>query len=158
MKRIVRFFSISVLAILLGFCVVLPVSAGNQEGDKAYYSETSDIYLNAPDPIKDLLDMQNKITLSLSRENVKYVYDLISIRKIVDEFDFSEVNQLLNQTWTNESFFEEVIKGISEAEFPAIQTLAYTKGPMCNVDKKDSIWNSRREYRKKIMQVHMLLS
>lgn len=139
------------VSLILLFSVPISASFDINEGieDPSYYSTESVAYLNAPKPMQNVMDMQNEITLSLNKSNFKYKYDYEVIKEIVYAFDFTEINLLTGGQITSEGFLEMAIEGIESVRFPAIETYAYTTGPMCGVNKTDSIWNSTREYRNK---------
>lgn len=153
MKNISKKLLASFLSLGLIILFSVPVSASNEivvmTEDESYYHTDSPAYVNAPDSVKDIMDMQNEITLSLTKDNYKYVYDYDLIKDIVYGFDFTDYNNLTGENITSESFLEDAIYGIESVEFPMFETYAYTQGPMCGVNKTDSIWNSTREYRNK---------
>lgn len=153
MKTYISKVIASLLSISLFLLFSVPISASFdlKDGieDDSYYSTESVAYLDAPEPMRNVMDMQNEITLSLTKSNFRYKYDYEIIKDIVYSFDFSEINQLTGEQITSEVFLEMAIEGIESVRFPVIETYAYTKGPMCGINKTDSIWNSTREYRNK---------
>lgn len=153
MKNISKKILASILCLGMVIVFSIPISASNEVtlmiDDESYYHTDSEAYSSAPDAVQEIMDMQNEITLSLSKENYRYVYDYDLIKDIVYAFDFSEFNELTGQNLTPETYLEIAIEGIESVEFPMMETYAYTTGPMCGYTMTQTIWNSRREFRSK---------
>lgn len=131
------------------FINITPVSAENNDKtlENGYYPENSEVYQNASPAMKSMYDLQNEITDTLKKVDGKYVFSEEAIREIIYRYDFSAINEEIGQNYTHESFLNLVIESISATSLVQIKTRAYTQGPMCSVNKTDSIWNSSREYR-----------
>lgn len=72
MKNISKKLLASFLSLGLIILFSVPVSASNEivvmTEDESYYHTDSPAYVNAPDSVKDIMDMQNEITLSLTKD------------------------------------------------------------------------------------------
>jgi len=134
---------------MMTFLFVIPVNAEEDARtlEEGYYPKNSEVYRNASPAMKSMFDLQNEITEHLGKKDGKYVYDYETIKNIVYSYDFTEINKELGQTWTKETFLGTVILNIESTEVESRTKRAYVTGRICNVNKTDKIWNSRREYR-----------
>ena len=126
---------------------------GNEKTlENGYYPEDSEVYVNSSPAMQRMLDLQNKITDSLIINNGKYVYNYERIKTLIYNFDFTELNKEIDESLSPNRFLEMVVYQLENVNMtvnrqPSYSTFAYTQGPMCGVNKIDSIWNSKREYR-----------
>lgn len=143
MNKIFKIFSIISLTLIMFTAVIVPAGAEEYNED-GYYSKTSEQYLSATPAVRSMLEMQNRITDTLSKENGKYVYDYDLIKEIVYEFNFTDINKELNKEWSQETFFNEVITNIENTTFSTRK-----KRYSCGSNVVDGGWNFRRTYRDK---------
>lgn len=118
-----------------------------------YYSETSEIYLNSNESEREFLDLQNEITLSLGEINAKYVYDEVTIRNIINKYDFNLINKSMDSPIDKESFINDVLYSLDtvKIEKPSPNSVSllsrgYPTGKLCGHNGSYSIWNSMRDY------------
>ena len=143
MKRFIKSALVSCLSIVMLLTFVFPVSA--HENDKTlengYYPENSQVYINASPAMREMYDLQNRITDKLDINEGKYVYDYHVIKELIYSFDFTELNKELDNPLTKEGFLTLVISRLDSVQ-PSIQnqptfsTFAYTQGAMCGVNKR----------------------
>lgn len=106
-----------VLMLLVSFVLLGCSSVGTKlelTEANGYYPKDSQTYLDSTPVMKQLLDLQNAITETLRVKDNKYVYDKKVIKKLVDAFDFSKVNKEVEFKYTNNSFFDVVIRNLDE--------------------------------------------
>lgn len=93
--------------------------------------------------LAEFKEMQDEITENLELSFDGYVYDYETIKKIVYDFDFTDVNTHLNFEYTNESFLEEAIGWIDETDTGAMMM---TPRATCNLHYQTDGWNYNRWY------------
>lgn len=93
--------------------------------------------------LAEFKEMQDEITENLELSFDGYVYNYETIKKIVNDFDFTDVNEHLNFEYTNESFLEEAIGWIDETD---TRSLMMAPRASCNAHYQTSGWNYDRWY------------